>query len=120
MDFFVRHDAPFKASFLKQDVHLKGMIVVALGPVDVKNSASLMIEVDMFVFRHRKQLIAGGDGKPSSSDGVGFVLADVPDEFRHPRRLVPIQLRIDQKGRITPQHPGRAEWTVGPSKGELR
>jgi hypothetical protein len=51
---------------VKQDVHLEGMIEVTLGSVDVKNSASLMVEVDMFVFRHRKLF-----GRPALAQAGG-------------------------------------------------
>ena len=54
--------------------------MVAPCPVDVKNSAPLMVEVNVLVLRHGKEFVASGISEPRGGNGVGFIVATA---FQH-------------------------------------
>ena len=74
-NLFVRNGAPFEPAFSEQIIHATCVIMVAPCPVDVKNSAPLIVEVNVLVLRHGKEFVASGNSEPRGGNGVGFIVA---------------------------------------------
>ena len=104
-DLLGRHRPPLEPAFDQKRVRLHRFVEAGLVPVEMKDSATLQIEVDILAFGHREHMATGLDRETYSLKRVLSVIPNIIAELRHPRIFVPTRRRIHEKRRITPHHP---------------